>query len=73
MSLAQKLRDMHDMAADACDPEYNKVLIQAALELVRLEKKIEQQAKEIEQLKAFLDRLAGSSRRRRLPLTGYDD
>src|SRR5262245_53720518 len=35
--LSRKMRDMHDAEADSCDPAYNRVLIEAACELERLE------------------------------------
>lgn len=35
--LAKKLRDMHALAGDSCDPEYNKALLEAAAEIERLE------------------------------------
>lgn len=34
--LAAKLRAMHALAADSCDPEFNKALIEAADEIERL-------------------------------------
>ena len=36
MSLAEKLRDMHALAADSCDPEFNRALLEAAAEIERL-------------------------------------
>lgn len=40
--LAQKLRDMHALAADSCDPEYNRALLDAADEIERLGDRIQQ-------------------------------
>lgn len=34
--LAQKLRDMHALAADSCDPEFNRALLEAAGEIEHL-------------------------------------
>lgn len=36
MQLAQKLRDMHALAAGSCDPEYNRALLKAADEIEHL-------------------------------------
>lgn len=36
MSIAQKLRDMHALAANSCDPEFNRALLEAADEIDRL-------------------------------------
>jgi hypothetical protein len=36
MGLAKKLRDMHALAADSCDPEYSRALLEAADEIERL-------------------------------------
>jgi hypothetical protein len=34
--IVERLRDMHASAADSCDPEYNRALLQAAAEIERL-------------------------------------
>jgi len=34
--IVQKMRDMHRLAADSCDPAYNRVLLEAAYEIERL-------------------------------------
>ena len=36
MDIAANLREMHALAADSCDPEYNKALLDAADEIDRL-------------------------------------
>lgn len=33
--IAKKLRDMHAMAAKGCDPEFNRALLDAAVEIDR--------------------------------------
>lgn len=38
--LAQKLRDMHALAGNACDPAYNRALLEAAKEIERQQARI---------------------------------
>ncbi len=38
--LAKKIRDMHALAADSCDPEYSMVMLEAAAEIERLKAEI---------------------------------
>lgn len=41
MNLVKKLRDMHGLAADSCDPEFNRAILDAANEIERLWQQIE--------------------------------
>lgn len=43
MKLSEKLRDMHRLAGDSCDPEFNAALLQAADQLDKLAKPITMQ------------------------------
>ena len=41
MSIAPKLRDMHALGADSCDPEFRDALLEAAIEIERLQTELD--------------------------------
>lgn len=64
--LAQKLRDMHALAADSCDPAYNRMLLEAADEIARLTARAEAAERERDEARAEItevDRLLAAERR----------